>query len=355
MERLFERLYQGERFSEEEFFRILELYSEENAAVLASLAQKRQQESFQNRIYIRGLIEFTNYCRNGCYYCGLQAGNCSLIRYRLEEETILSCCRMGYELGFRTFVLQGGEDPYYTDERVIRLIQKIKEAFPDCALTLSIGEKERVSYEAYYRAGADRYLLRHETASEEHYRVLHPKNLSFQHRMECLRNLKEIGFQTGCGFMVGSPCQTLQSLSKDLFFIQEFDPEMVGIGPFLPQHDTVFRDQKGGSVELTLYLISILRLMNPDLLLPATTALGTAAEDGRSRGILAGANVIMPNLSPVDVRKNYALYDHKLIAGAETAEHLEQLKEQMKAIGYEIVCDRGDYKKGSGIQIKNRS
>lgn len=299
---------------------------------------------YGKNIYIRGLIEFTNYCKNDCYYCGIRRSNTHAERYRLSEEEIMACCREGEKLGFRTFVLQGGEDPYYTDDRIVDLVKRIRKAHPDCAITLSIGEKDRASYERFYAAGADRYLLRHETATDTHYRRLHPSELSLSHRKQCLRDLKEIGYQTGCGFMVGSPYQTAEHLAEDFLFIRELQPEMVGIGPFIPHQDTPFAGEMQGSLELTLYLLSLLRIMQPDLLLPATTALATIHPRGRELGIEAGANVVMPNLSPVGVRDKYSLYDGKVCTGDEAAECRHCLERRVESVGCHIVVDRGDHK-----------
>lgn len=310
---------------------------------LSSRARKTSRLTYGNKIYIRGLIEFTNYCRNDCYYCGIRKSNRQAQRYRLTQEEILSCCGEGYELGFRTFVLQGGEDPYFTDEKICALVSEIKKRYPDCAITLSIGEKSKESYEAYFDAGADRYLLRHETADAAHYGKLHPAELSWENRRRCLLDLKEIGFQTGCGFMVGSPQQTVETLYKDLMFIRELQPQMVGIGPFIPQKDTPFGGETAGTLEMTLRLLSIIRLLHPTVLLPATTALGTIHPKGREKGILAGANVVMPNLSPVSVREKYKLYDNKICTGDEAAECRFCMQRRMESIGYEVVTDRGDY------------
>lgn len=314
---------------------------------LQDYAQKKARavcdSRYGKRIFIRGLIEFTNYCRNDCYYCGIRRSNACAERYRLQEEDILACCREGERLGFRTFVLQGGEDPYYTDERMVSLIRQIRQEHPDCAITLSLGERERSSYERLWEAGADRYLLRHETAVESHYRKLHPQELSLEHRKQCLRDLKEIGFQTGCGFMVGSPGQTAEYLAEDFWFIHELQPEMVGIGPFIPHQDTPFAGEEPGGLEQTLYLLSLLRIQQPDVLLPSTTALATIHPQGRERGILAGANVVMPNLSPMGVREKYLLYDGKKSVGGESAEGLSELKKRMEKLGYQVVVDRGDH------------
>lgn len=327
----------------EEFITLLTDYREEDAEYAKEKASKTAKQFFDNKVYTRGLIEFTNYCKNDCYYCGIRRSNTNVKRYRLSEEEILACCEQGYELGFRTFVLQGGEDLRYTDEDMIRIISSIKKNYPDCALTLSIGEKSYESFAAYYEAGADRYLLRHETADETHYKKLHPESLSLQVRKQCLRDLKAIGYQVGTGFMVGSPGQTAECLAEDLLFIKELSPAMVGIGPYLPHHDTPFAGEKQGSMELTLFLISILRLMIPNALIPATTALGTIHPLGREKGILSGANVVMPNLSPVTVRKQYELYDNKICTGDEAAECKFCLQNRMNKIGYEIVTARGDF------------
>ncbi len=321
-------------------------YFAEVVSKLREEAVRLRREIYGNAVYVRGLIEVSNICKNDCNYCGIRKSNCNAERYRLTREEILSCCEAGYELGFRTFVMQGGEDGFFKDEFLEELIREIKESYEDAAVTLSLGERSYESYERLFKAGADRYLLRHETADREHYEKLHPKNLSFDNRMECLKNLKKIGYQTGCGFMVGSPYQTANTLAKDLKFIEEFQPEMCGIGPFIPHKDTEYRYEKAGSVDFTCYLLSIIRIIKPNILLPATTALGTLEPEGREKGILSSANVIMPNLSPVDVRSKYALYNNKLSSGAESAEKLAELKQRMADIGYEIVCDRGDIKVG---------
>lgn len=310
---------------------------------LAEQARTVQKMIFGQTVYMRGLIEFTNYCQNDCHYCGIRKSNRNVSRYRLTDDEILDCCAAGHRKGFRTFVLQGGEDPFYTDERLLRLIKQIKQNWPDCALTLSVGEKPFSSYAAYRRAGADRYLLRHETADPGHYSALHPANLTAAKRQRCLADLKRLGYQTGCGFMVGSPGQTREHLLSDLLFMKRFQPEMAGIGPFLPHHDTPYKNQPAGSFELTLALISILRLLLPNLLLSATTALGTIHPEGREQGILAGANVVMPNLSPEPVRDQYCLYDNKLNSGAESGEGLSDLAGRLDGIGYKLVVARGDY------------
>ncbi len=340
---LVDDLEKERQISREHLEILLSFNDRETMYYLMQRAAKTAQSHYGNQIYIRGLIEFTNYCRNDCYYCGIRKSNDQADRYRLDREQILSCCEQGYALGFRTFVLQGGEDPFFTDEKICRLVADIKERYPDCAVTLSIGEKPKKSYQAYFDAGADRYLLRHETANEAHYRLLHPSRLSLENRKRCLYDLKEIGFQTGCGFMVGSPGQTVDTLYEDLQFIQRLQPEMVGIGPFIPQKDTPFGNQKAGTLDRTLRLLAVIRLLHPKVLLPATTALGTIHPNGRELGIQAGANVVMPNLSPVSVREKYKLYDNKICTGDEAAECRFCMERRMESIGYRVVVSRGDY------------
>ena len=314
----------------------------------AKLACETRRKYYGDRIFIRGLIEFTNYCKNNCYYCGIRAGNQCADRYRLSTEEILDCSDAGYELGFRTFVLQGGEDPYYTDEMIAAIVRGIKERHPDCAVTLSVGERDYECYRLWREAGADRYLLRHETANRAHYGTLHPESMSFDHRIECLRNLKRLRYQVGAGFMVGSPGQTEEDLAEELLFLKELQPQMVGIGPFIPHKDTAFREEQAGSAELTTFLLSLIRLTLPNVLLPATTALGTIDPMGREKGIEAGANVLMPNLSPVGVRQKYMLYDNKICTGEEAAQCIACLKNRIRKTGCEIVTDRGDFKADGG-------
>lgn len=343
MKHLIDKLYETHQLSQDEYIYILNGIDASANEYLFERAREVTRNNFGNAIYTRGLIEFTNYCKNNCYYCGIGSGNTRADRYRLTLEDILSCCGTGHELGFRTFVLQGGEDNHYSDEDMVNIITAIKQNYPDCAITLSIGEKSYDSYKKYYEAGADRYLLRHETANEEHYKKLHPQNLSLANRKQCLYNLKEIGFQVGTGFMVGSPHQTTENLAEDLLFLKEFNPHMVGIGPFIPHSETRYARETAGSLDLTLVLIGLIRLLLPKALIPATTALGTINSLGREKGILAGANVVMPNLSPVAVRKKYSLYDNKICTGEEAAECRFCLSNRMKNIGYELVVDRGDY------------
>ena len=345
MKNLIDKLHQKNFLSAEEFHRLLANRSQEDEEYARNLANQVRQQVHGNKIYVRGLIEFTNYCKNDCFYCGIRRSNREAQRYRLTEEDIMTCCAEGYELGFRTFVLQGGEDPFFTDEKIVHLIQEIKKKYPDCALTLSIGEKSEESYRAFREAGADRYLLRHETADPCHYRRLHPYEMSCEHRKNCLRTLKKLGFQTGAGFMVGSPLQTIDDLVEDFLFLKDLDPEMVGIGPFIPHKDTPFAEERRGGLEDTLFYLALLRLMLPYVLLPATTALGTIHPKGREMGVLSGANVVMPNLSPVSVRKKYMLYDGKICTGDESAQCRSCLSGRMQQIGCEIVTDRGDYKK----------
>lgn len=342
--KIIEKLEKEHSLTVEEYEYLIDSRTEEIAEILAEKARKVREAIYGKSVYIRGLIEISNICKNDCLYCGIRRSNKLCDRYRLSEEEILDCADEGYALGFRTFVMQGGEDGSFSDEFMCSVIRKLKEKYPDCAVTLSIGERSRESYERLFNAGANRFLLRHETADKEHYEKLHPEGMSFETRMECLRNLKEIGFQTGCGFMVGSPFQTTHNLALDLKFVEEFKPQMCGIGPFIPHKDTPFKDYPPGTADLTCYLLSIIRLIHPNILLPSTTALGTILDGGREKGILAGANVVMPNLSPISVRKKYMLYNGKISTGDESAEAVKNLAKRMKSIGYEIVNDRGDYK-----------
>ncbi|MBQ2965266.1 MAG: [Clostridia bacterium] len=339
---LIKKLEKTRSLSVEEYEYIIENASEDAAALLREKADRVRREIYGTDVYIRGLIEISNYCKNDCLYCGIRRGNKACERYRLTEEKILSCCEQGYALGFRTFVMQGGEDAYFDDERMCRIISEIKRRYSDCAVTLSLGEKSRESYQKLFDAGADRYLLRHETADKEHYERLHPKELSYENRIRCLYDLKEIGFQVGCGFMVGSPYQTSHHLAKDLKFVEDFQPDMCGIGPFVPHKDTPFCSFVQGSAELTCYLLSVVRLIRPNILLPSTTALGTILPDGREKGILSGANVVMPNLSPEEVRSKYTLYNGKISTGAESAQQKNGLAGKMEKIGYRIVTAKGD-------------
>ena len=340
------KLLKEKKLSQKEYKTLISTYTAEDADVLAKEACRIRDEVYGKKVFIRGLIEISNICRNDCYYCGIRKSNAHCVRYRLTHEEILECCEEGYNLGFRTFVLQGGEDGYYTDKVLCGILTEIKSRFPECAVTLSLGERTYESYLALFNAGADRYLLRHETADAEHYSRLHPQNLTLENRMRCLNDLRDIGYQVGAGFMVGSPYQTVDHIAKDLCFIQDFKPDMCGIGPFIPHKDTPFGDFSGGSADLTCFLLSVIRIIHPCVLLPATTALGTVSEDGRERGILSGANVVMPNLSPASVRKKYELSDNKLSDGAESAQCLQQLKERVALTGCEITVDRGDVKKG---------
>lgn len=342
LQALIDKLESENRLDREEWIRLIRGRTPKLAQYLFEKARKIRQMHYGTDVYIRGLIEFTNYCKNDCYYCGIRRSNAQAHRYRLSQEQILQCCRQGYDLGFRTFVLQGGEDGYFTEERMVRLIREIRKDYPDCAITLSIGERSYDSYLAFFNAGADRYLLRHETWDTAHYQLLHPPALSAEHRRQCLWDLKKIGYQVGTGYMVGSPFQTAENPADDMLFLEKLNPQMVGIGPFIPHHDTPFKDQPAGTLELTLYMLGLIRLLLPKVLLPATTALGTIDEKGRELGILAGANVVMPNLSPENVRKDYLLYDNKICTGSEAAECRNDLENRMHAIGYQVVSHRGD-------------
>ena len=306
-------------------------------------ADRIRRSIYGDRVFLRGLIEVSNVCRSNCYYCGIRHGNSHVDRYRLTKEEILACCEQGFQLGFRTFVLQGGEDPYLDDKRLVDIISSVREKYPACAITLSFGEKPKESYQRLFEAGANRYLLRHETASDDHYRRLHPDNLSLDHRKKCLYTLKEIGYQVGAGFMVDSPFQTVGNLAEDLLFLKELEPHMVGIGPFIPQKDTPLGKEKAGTLSHTITMLALTRLLLPEALLPSTTALGSIDPHGREQGLQAGANVVMPNLSPIEARSKYSLYDHKVSSGAEAAEGLENLIAQIRMAGYQADFSRGDH------------
>ena len=332
------KLIENHELSREEYIELLtDWENPEVSQVLTEAAVRLRKQYYGDKVYTRGLIEFTNYCKNDCYYCGIRRGNSHAKRYRLSREEILNCCENGYALGFRTFVLQGGEDPYYTDERMADIVRSIRSGYPDCAITLSIGEKSYESYKLFKEAGAN-----HETASEELYRRLHPEEMLLSHRKQCLYDLKALGYQVGAGFMVGSPGQKMEHLAEDLIFLKELQPQMVGIGPFIPHHETRFANETAGSVDLTLFLLSVIRILLPKVLLPATTALGTMDPLGREKGLAAGANVVMPNLSPVKNRKQYDLYDNKICTGEEAAECRGCLERRVLSAGYRLVAERGD-------------
>ena len=340
---LVDKLDRNKELTKDEFIFLIDNRNYLNLEELYQRARDIRHKIYGHDVYLRGLIEFTSYCHNDCYYCGIRKSNSNAERYRLTKEQILSACEAGYALGYRTFVLQGGEDPYYDAEKIADVVRDIRKRFPDCAITLSVGETTKDNYKMWYDAGAERYLLRHETANEEHYRRLHPEYQKLSNRMECLYNLRDIGYQVGAGFMIGSPYQTTECLADDLLFIKDLQPHMVGIGPFIPHHDTPFADKESGTLELTLFLLAILRIMLPEVLLPATTALGTISPDGREKGILAGANVVMPNLSPQDVRGKYLLYDNKICTGDEAAECRGCIDRRIEAIGYKPVISREDH------------
>ena len=344
MKKLVDKIYATHTLSSTEFLNLLNNRNEDITSYLAQKARQTALSVYGNRIYIRGLLEITNYCKNDCYYCGIRHSNPNCDRFKLSVQEIFTCCENAYNKGFRTFVMQGGENGGYSDDELTRIVAAIRKKYPDCAITLSVGEKSREIYQQYFDAGANRYLLRHETADDEHYKKLHPEKMSLENRKQCLFDLKDIGYQVGTGIMVGSPYQTNENIVHDLEFMKILNPQMIGIGPFISQKDTPFHDMKNGTTELTCYLLSILRLMFPHSLIPATTALGTINDNGRELGILSGANVIMPNISPIKSRKKYLLYDNKLATGLESCEGIESLKQQIKNIGYEIVCDKGNYK-----------
>ncbi|MBE6720337.1 MAG: [FeFe] hydrogenase H-cluster radical SAM maturase HydE [Ruminococcaceae bacterium] len=339
---LIDRLEKEQTLDFEEYLLLIE-HRDECSQYLKEKACEVRNNVYGRRVFIRGLIEFSNYCKNNCYYCGIRAENKNAERYRLTADEIISCADDGYKLGFRTFVLQGGEDPHFTDDIFCRVINEIKQNHPDCAITLSLGERSYDSYKRLREAGADRYLLRHETCNKSHYKKLHPEQMSYSNRLRCINDLKSLGYQLGIGFMVGSPYQTDEDLANEMLFLKKINPHMVGIGPFIPHKDTPFKDFESGNAELTTFLLALIRLTLPRVLLPATTALGTIDPLGREKGINAGANVLMPNLSPVGVRKKYLLYDGKICTGEEAAQCIACLKNRIEKTGCRIVTDRGDY------------
>ena len=339
---IIDKLYKEHNASREELIYLLDNITEKDQEYLFEKSNDIRLQNYGNKVYMRGLIEFTNYCKRDCMYCGIRKSNNKADRYRLTFDEIIECADIGDKLGYKTYVLQGGEDAYFTDERMIEIIKEIKKRHPNNAITLSLGERSYDSYKKLFEAGADRYLIRHETASKHLYDKLHP-GASFEERIQCLKNLKEIGYQVGDGFMVGLPGQTNNDLVDDLLFIKEFKPEMCGIGPFIPQKDTPLGKEEGGTLEKTVIMLAIIRLLLPDVLLPASTALGSVDPLGREKGVKAGANVVMPNLSPVSVRKKYSLYDDKICTGEESAECLDCLKRRIESVGYTISFSRGDH------------
>ena len=345
MKHLIDRLHRDHWLEREEWLALFENRSAEDEAYARKLAREVCESIYGDVVYLRGLIEISSYCKNDCLYCGLRRGNRDCERYRLTKDDILACCREGYALGFRTFVMQGGEDMWFTDERLCDIVSTVRTEFPDAAITLSVGEKSRETYQKYFDAGADRYLLRHETADAQHYSILHPKELTLENRKSCLYTLKDIGFQVGAGIMVGSPGQSWGTVASDMEFMHDLQPHMVGIGPFLPHHATPFRDEPAGKLNDTLFIMALVRLMLPEALIPATTALATLEPNGREMGLLSGANVIMPNLSPADVRKKYLLYDNKQSFGSEAAQSLEINKAALEKIGRRAGMVRGDHVK----------
>lgn len=338
---IIDKLFKEHDATDEELLYLLDNITFTEQEYLSEKADIIRRENYDNKVYMRGLIEFTNFCKRDCAYCGIRRSNKNADRYRLTFDQIMECVDLGDKLGYKTYVLQGGEDDYFTDEKMIEIIKEIKRRHPKNAITLSLGERSYESYKKMYEAGADRYLLRHETASKELYESLHP-GASFEERRECLKNLKEIGYQAGAGFMVGLPNQTNSDLVKDLRFVKTFKPAMCGIGPFIPQKDTPLGNEKGGTLQKTVIMLALVRLLLPDVLLPATTALGSIDPLGREKGIKAGGNVVMPNLSPTDVRDKYALYDGKICTGDEAAECRMCIEGRMRRFGYEVEVGRGD-------------
>jgi len=326
----------------EDYLYLLNNINEENRQYLSNAALRVKEEFYGKEIYIRGIVEFSNFCKQNCLYCGIRKDNAHVDRYRLSHKEIVEACRKGYALGYRTFVLQSGEDPYFTDDRVVAIIKDIRDNFKDAAITLSLGEKTKRSYKKFYDAGADRYLLRHETANEKLYDKLH-ENMTFQNRKECLYDLKEIGYQVGAGLMVGSPGQKKTDLIDDLRFLKELKPQMVGMGPYLTHKETPLKDSENGSLTETLVMLSLVRLILPEVLLPATTAVGTIDDYGREQAILAGCNVVMPNISPMEVRKKYELYENKICVDDQPEECRFCIEGRVKCTGSTLNMCRGDH------------
>ena len=342
MKELIDQLRDTGHLPAEGFFALLTMRDREAEAYLMEQARQVAVQRFGRGIYVRGLIELSNVCRNDCLYCGIRRSNGRVERYTLTREQVMNCCEQGYEIGFRTIVLQGGEWGEERSQWIADLVAEVKQHWPDCAITLSLGEHPRETYALWRQAGADRYLLRHETRNERLYSLLHPRGMTIEHRLQCLDWLQELGFQVGAGFMVGAPFQSLRSIVEDIQFLVAFRPQMIGIGPFIPQHDTPLARFPAGTVEMTARIYAILRLALPQALIPSTTAMATLAPGGRLRGILAGANVVMPNLSPVESRAKYSLYDNKASLGAESAQGVMQLSRELATIGYSIDWSRGD-------------
>ncbi|MDY4078081.1 MAG: [FeFe] hydrogenase H-cluster radical SAM maturase HydE [Clostridium sp.] len=339
--KIIDKLYETNNATRDELEFLLENLNDDSKKYLIEKSNLTRMKVYGDKVYLRGLIEFTNYCVRDCMYCGIRASNKNAERYRLTIDEILECAELGDRLGYKTYVLQGGEDPYFTDDIMVEIISKIKKRFPENAITISLGERSYESYEKMFKAGADRYLIRHETATKELYEKLHPK-ASFENRRRCLEDLKKIGYQIGSGFMIGLPGQKVSDLVNDLLYVKELNPHMVGIGPFISHKDTPLKDEKNGTLEDTITLIAILRLLLPKALIPATTSLGTINPLGRELGIKAGANVVMPNLSPTSVREKYSLYDGKICTGDEAAECRRCIEGRINRAGFKVEVSRGD-------------
>lgn len=340
---LLDKLNTTNWLDDSEIYELLDLFSPSSLNYAKELALNKSLEIFGNNIFYRGIVEFTNICRNNCYYCGLQKANKNISRYRLTQDQILACCANGYEFGMRTFVLQGGEDPSF-DNQLTDIICELHQKYSDCAITLGVGEREREIYQKWYDSGADRFLLRHETADKSHYEKLHPDYQKYENRMDCLHILKEIGYQTGAGMMIGSPYQTKKNIADDLIFLRDFKPEMIGIGPFIPHKDTLFKAEKTGDFELTLFSVALVRLLLPHSLIPATTAMDTVRVNGRLETIKAGANVIMLNITPLKERKNYQLYNKMAELDGNNPLDIKRINQKLEKIDYKAVIDRGDFK-----------
>ena len=316
---------------------------------LFKAADEVRKKYLGDEVHLRGLIEFTNICKRNCMYCGLRRDNKSLNRYRLSHEEIIDFAKKAVSYGYKTLVLQGGEDDYYTVERLVPIVKDLKAL--GVALTLSIGERPFEEYEALKKAGADRFLLRIETTDKELYEKLDP-GMSHENRIQCLKNLRKLGYEVGSGCLVGLPGQKIESLADDILFFKELDVDMNGIGPFIPNEDTPLKDAEGGQFELALKVMAIVRLLLPDINIPATTAMETLNKQGRVIALQCGANVVMPNVTEGEYRKLYALYPGKICTGDTPAHCRGCISGKIRGIG-RIVSDGPGFR-ANGFKTKTR-
>lgn len=340
MKKLIEKASTLHRLEREELIALLE---DENCNQnLFEAADSVRKNFVGDEIHLRGLIEFSNICKNNCCYCGLRRDNRKISRYRLENAEILELAAHGAAMGLKTIVLQSGEDAYYGCERLCEIIRGIKRL--NVALTLSIGEKSLEDYQAYHAAGADRFLLRIETTDRTLYER-HDPEMSWEARRQCLTDLRRAGLEVGSGCLVGLPGQTVASLADDILFFKEIEADMIGIGPFIPHPDTPLGDASGGRLETALKVMALTRLLLPDINIPATTAMETLAQDGQIRALKAGANVIMPNITLTDYRRYYELYPGKSATGYTPDESLKKVVAKIESIGRKVALGFGFHEK----------